>query len=442
MLQSALRSACGENMKKAIVIGTGAGGATAAKELQGSFDVTILEAGKEFHPLSLNLSIPEKLKKMGLLFDERFIQKLFPTMNIRKARDGMILVSGIGHGGTTTICTGNAIRADNGLRERSIDLDEEFEQIYQEIPVTTDHRSLWRKTTVRLYDISQEMKLDPQLMPKMGHYDRCKSCGRCVLGCPQGAKWDSRQFLWTALEKGAQMISRCKVQKIEIENGRAKNIIAKHRGRKLSFQADLIILAAGGFGTPIILENSGISCEPHLFVDPVLCVAAEQKGIYQNREMPMPFFIERDHFILSPYFDHLSFFFNKEWRYPPQNILSLMIKLADNKSGSVSRGKIKKSLSKEDKERLSKAVDLCKEMLHHLGIHKDDMFLGTLNAGHPGGMLPLTEDEAQTLHNPRLPENLYVSDATLLPESMGNPPILTITALAKRVSKVCIRQWK
>ena len=62
-------------------------------------------------------------------------------------------------------------------------------------------------------------------------------------------------------------------------------------------------------------------------------------------------------------------------------------------------------------------------------------FLGTLNAGHPGGMLPLTAAERDTLHHPDLPENLYVADATILPESMGNPPILTIMALAKRISK-------
>ena len=33
-------------MKRALVIGSGAGGATAAKELQGAFDVTVLEAGE------------------------------------------------------------------------------------------------------------------------------------------------------------------------------------------------------------------------------------------------------------------------------------------------------------------------------------------------------------------------------------------------------------
>jgi len=442
MLQGSFYCVRGENMKKAIIVGTGAGGATAAKELQGHFDVTILEAGKEFRPFSFDLSIPEKLKKMGLLFNEKLIQILFPNMRIRKTRDRMILVNGLGHGGTTTICTGNALRMDKRLKELGINLDDEFEEIYREIPVTTDHRSLWRKTTEKLYEISQEMNLNPQITPKMGHYDRCRSCGRCVLGCRQGAKWDSRYYLRMALEKGAQMISECKVQRVMIEGGRAKGVLAKQRGRTQLLQADLIILAAGGFGTPVILERSDISCEPHLFVDPVLCVAAEWEGSYQNQEIPMPFFIARDYFILSPYFDHLSFFFNKNWSYPARDIVSMMIKLADNNTGAISRGKIRKALTERDKERLSEAVAICKEMLHRLGIKKKDMFLGTINAGHPGGMLPLTEHEADSLHNPRLPENLYVADATLLPESMGNPPILTIIALAKRVSKVCINHWE
>ena len=67
---------------------------------------------------------------------------------------------------------------------------------------------------------------------------------------------------------------------------------------------------------------------------------------------------------------------------------------------------------------------------------EDDIFLGTLNAGHPGGMLPLTEAEAETLHSPLLPDNLYVCDASLLPQSLGLPPILTIMALAKRITKI------
>ena len=38
--------------------------------------------------------------------------------------------------------------------------------------------------------------------------------------------------------------------------------------------------------------------------------------------------------------------------------------------------------------------------------------------------------------NPKLPDNLYVADATILPKAMGNPPILTIMALAKKIARV------
>jgi choline dehydrogenase-like flavoprotein len=61
-----------------------------------------------------------------------------------------------------------------------------------------------------------------------------------------------------------------------------------------------------------------------------------------------------------------------------------------------------------------------------------------MNAGHPGGMLPLTAQEALTMHNSRLPDNVYVADATLFPDSLGNPPILTIMAMAKRVARVAM----
>jgi choline dehydrogenase-like flavoprotein len=52
-------------------------------------------------------------------------------------------------------------------------------------------------------------------------------------------------------------------------------------------------------------------------------------------------------------------------------------------------------------------------------------------------MLPLTAAQAQSFHDPRLPENLFVADASLFPTALGNPPILTIMALAKRIAKIC-----
>jgi hypothetical protein len=201
-----------------------------------------------------------------------------------------------------------------------------------------------------------------------------------------------------------------------------------------------VILAAGGLGTSLILNESGIECHEQLFVDPVLCVATEWKGCLQNKDISMPFVVQRNGFILAPYFDHLSFFFNKEWKFPADDTLGIMIKIADSNSGSVSRKKIRKTLTDQDRGKLIEGVGICYEILDQLGANRQNFFLGTVNAGHPGGMLPLTEDEAKTFHHKHLPENLYVADATLFPSSLGNPPIFTIMALAKRISKLCIEK--
>ncbi len=96
-----------------------------------------------------------------------------------------------------------------------------------------------------------------------------------------------------------------------------------------------------------------------------------------------------------------------------------------------------KRLTDQDRQRLDEGVAICREILSRFGVREKEIFLGTVIAGHPGGMLPLTEQEIQTLHSSRFPENLYVADATLLPKSLGNPPILTIIALAKRISRIC-----
>ena len=153
----------------------------------------------------------------------------------------------------------------------------------------------------------------------------------------------------------------------------------------------------------------------------------------------MPFVVQREGYILSPYFDFVSYLFNKDWKYPASDILGVMIKLADQETGAISKGHLEKSLTWQDNVKLLEGVELCQEILAHLGIKKDKTFLGTLNAGHPGGMLPLTKEEATTFHARRLPGNLYIADSTLFPQSLGNPPILTIVALSKRVSRVCIQ---
>ncbi len=358
-------------------------------------------------------------------------------MRIRRAGAGMILVSGNGSGGTTTLSTGNALRRDESLRALGIDLDEEFAALAGEIPVFAGHMQKWRPRTRDFFTICREMKLEPQVLPKMGDHAHCRSCGRCVLGCPHGIKWDSRRLLEQAQKNGARLLTAHRAERVVHEQGRARGVLARHGARKKWFPADLVIVAAGGLGTPQLLQDSGIACDATLFVDPVLCVAAEMEGSFQNRELPMPFAVQGNGYIISPYFDHLSFFFNREWRQKAGNIYSLMIKLADDNQGGIADGRIRKTLTAADRERLGEAAAACAEMFQRAGVDKSRLFFGTLNAGHPGGMLPLNAAQANTFHDPRLPENVFVADASLFPAALGNPPILTIMAMAKRIARLC-----
>ena len=421
------------NKKTAIVIGTGAGGATIAKELQGKYQVTILEAGGEFKPFSLSVSRMAKLRASGMYFDERMIRLLIPNMLVEKSQD-MVMVRGIGLGGTTTLATGNAVRYDNALKAIGIDLDAQFEELYEELPITTDHQKYWTGTTKKMFRLFERMNLDPVVTPKLLDAEKCTGCGHCAIGCKYGAKWDTRQLVDEAVNSGAELITGCRVTDLEITGKEVTAVHARLRGRKKSFYADLVVLAAGGFGTPVILENSGVPCQKTLFVDPVLCVAGALPGLRQDRQILMPFISQQEGYILAPYMDYLSFFFNKDWRMPMKDIASIMIKLADTEKGSISGKKINKRMTKADDRRMEEAVNLSRDILVRMGVPEEKQFLGTLNAGHPGGMLPLTEAEKTTLHHEGLPENLYVADATILPKAMGNPPILTIMALAKKIA--------
>ena len=183
-----------KNRRTAIIVGIGAGGATVARELQGRYQVTMLEAGGAFKPFALPVNRLAGLRKTGLFLNERMIQPLLPAMKVTKTPD-MVLVWGEGVGGTTTLATGNAVRCDNALKAIGIDLDAQFEALCRELPITTDHRARWTDCTRRMWDVFEAMDLNPLVTPKLLDADRCAGCGHCAIGCPTGAKWDTGRLV-------------------------------------------------------------------------------------------------------------------------------------------------------------------------------------------------------------------------------------------------------
>lgn len=420
-------------------MGSGAGGATAARELaRAGHQVTILEAGGRFTPFGGDLKRLARLRATRLFLDERMIRALFPSMRVTMSAGHLPLVCGRATGGTTTLTAGNALRVDDAMSEAGLDLTTEYDELAGLIPITTDHRDRWRESTRQLFGACAGLGLDPALMPKLVDLSRCRRCGRCILGCSNGAKWDARRFLADAELADAAVIAGAPVERLALDDGRAAGVVVRRRGRREHIPADVVVLAAGGLGTPAILERSGVGTEPRLAVDPVLCVAGRRPGARQDEELSMPFFVEREGYCIAPYFDYLSFFFDRRWRLPAADILPLMIKLADQSQGRVTARETRKGLTSRDRARLREAIEVCRAVLVNVGVDDGDIFLGAVNAGHPGGTLPLTEASAGQMRDCRLPRNVYVADASLLPHALGKPPSLTIMALALRVARAVV----
>jgi len=426
-------------MPRVIVVGSGAGGATAARELQGICQVTVLEAGGRFRPFLWPRWLPELARRTNLLYDLRQIQLAFPALHVACGPSHIPLARGICLGGSTVISTGSALWRDQDLRARGINLEAEHAELVREMPVAAPTSKGWRPLTHRLYEICQDLGLHPIPTLKMGDYRRCRRCGRCMLGCPTGAKWDSRRFLQHAVSRGARVRQHAVAERILLRGDSAVGVVVRHRGRRVAYRADRVILAAGGLGTPRILAASGITCRPNLFVDPVLTVGGILPGARPQHELSMPFIAAGRQWLLAPYFDYLSFLFNKTWRnVPAHSLVQMMIKLTDHQPGRIDRRGIHKTLGPEDQRNLHEAVESCRTILTRAGVRESSLMLGTIHGGHPGGTVPLAAGEAATLHPSWLPRNLYVADASLLPHSLGGPPILLVAALARKVARACL----
>ena len=218
-------------MKRAIVVGSGAGGAMAARELAGAFDVTVLEEGPEFRPFDHDLGRIERLRSSGLFLDPRMIRLMFPAMHVSVVSDRMALVRGVATGGTTTLATGNALRCDEALLRIGIDLGREFAALEAELPISTSHERRWRPATRELFSACDQLGLNPTVTPKLVDYSRCTRCGRCVLGCPTGAKWDSRRHLDQAVARGAHLLRGAKVERVALDGSGKRTRLCDRSGR-------------------------------------------------------------------------------------------------------------------------------------------------------------------------------------------------------------------
>ncbi|HEY3421465.1 MAG TPA: FAD-dependent oxidoreductase [Methanomassiliicoccales archaeon] len=421
---------------RAIVVGSGAGGATAARELvKRGMEVVVLEAGTRFKPFTRRVGWTEPIRRAGLLGSERNVSRFIKAYRTTRSGEELALVRSVAAGGCTVVSCGNLVRAGAGLREIGLDLTAEYEELEGQIRVSTVPRERWRPITAGMFESAKEMGLDPRPTPKAVNMERCISCGLCEVGCSTGARWDSRLFLAEAVKMGCTTSQGTAVKRVVLEAGKAVGVLAEREGRSEAIKADVVVLAAGGIGTAQILRASGIDPSDTLWADLVLTVGGKFKGARQLEEPPMAWYCQRDGYIISPYFDVLSHWFHRPWRKVGlKDRVGVMVKMAESANGKVlADGTVEKPLTEWDSVRLEKACQEVREMMEMADVQAPYVN-GLLHGGHLGGTVPLHRGDVDSMHPSILPEGLWVADLSLLPRSQGLPTMLTTAALAMRVS--------
>jgi choline dehydrogenase-like flavoprotein len=422
---------------KAIVVGSGAGGGVAASQLaKNGFEVLVLEAGKPFSPLTHKVAWLSGLRGTRLLKDEGASKRIFPHYETTRGGEDLVIFRGVTEGGSTAINCGNMVRAERGLKEIGLDLTSEYEEIENSLTIAPVPRERWRPLTQRMFDQAIQLGYMPMPTPKAVDMEKCVGCGYCELGCVTGAKWDSRRQYRDLLGKGVLVETGRAVQKVVVEDGRARGVLVSHGKSVERLDVDVVVLSAGGVGTAQILRASDLPPKDNLWVDIVLTVGGISKGAKMLNEAPMVWYIKQENYILSPYFDLLSFWFHKSWKdVSAENRVGMMVKLADVEQGSVGAdGTVTKRLTNVDRQRLAESKRKATEIMESSGV-EGPFVDGMINGGHLGGTVPLTREDVKTMHPSWLPEGLWVADLSLMPRSQGMPTMLTIAALALKVTK-------
>ena len=315
------------------VIGSGAGGAVAAKELaQAGLSVAVLEAGENHDPTTFSRYTPEMLLR------------LFWDGGMRTTHDGSVLISQGRHvGGSTvhnlcyTVRTPDPIlerwEAEFGTQDLSpSDLSPSLDRVEATLGVNQIREA-------QVNRLNQIIRRGCHAMGWRGLVQRhnraaCPDCSAdCVLGCPVSQPGIGKQsmavsYIPQALEAGARLYTDCLTEGIVAENGRVVGATARFRsgdmllpeqakpkpsssensagkrGRetyRLTVRSSAVVLAAGAINSPQLwlssrLSDPGKQVGRNLHLHPAIFIGGifdEEVDAYQG--IPQSFYV--DHFL-------------------------------------------------------------------------------------------------------------------------------------------------
>lgn len=397
-----------------IIIGSGASGAAVAEKISSDYEVLILEKGEN---LPLNEAHKGYVRASSCKdFEEH----------------GKIdILSGMGVGGTTLLAIANGVRTqEKELRNLGIDIEKELDEVERDFGVLPIPKNMLGERTNLFIEKSKELGYEPKIMPKMIDFNKCKKCGKCNMGCQFQAKKTSLYYIEKAISKGAKLKPNFEVMKIN-KKDEYFTVQGIEKGNLINFSAKNVILSAGALDTPKVLNNSGIITPKKLFVDIFVTIGGRCNHSFKD-EINMAAYIPFNDFLISPYYSEriIKMLGERKIESKRENIIGIMIKIKDDSCGYVGKDFTEKYCTGKDVQKISNGVSIASRILKESGV---DTIVSTEAIGaHPGGTAPL----GITVDNQfKTKMGFYVCDASILPESPGAPPILTLMALGKRLGE-------
>ena len=477
----------GEDCDVAIV-GSGAGGAAAAAVLaEAGLSVVVLEAGSHYtrdnYPSDPIDAIVSLYREAGI--------------TVAQGRPPIPIPIGRAVGGTTVINSGTCFRAPEAVLERwraefgvgwANDLEAEFAEAEEFLRVTPlDPERMGRNGQLAM---EGARAIGASGGPISRNAGSCVQCSSCPFGCAIDAKRGMHvSYLPRAVAAGARVRADVEARRILIEGGRAVGVecLAGAPGerngsrRPFTVRAGTVIAAAGAVGTPDLLLRSGLgngAVGRNLHIHPACWVGARYEEEVRGWEGVMQSYYidewEPQSILLEATFTPLPFGGawllgtgreHQEAMLGFANVGSIGVHLSDLSAGRVglsSDGSLRVTyrLTSEDAARLTYGIARAAEVHFAAGAtevypnigrvgalkrHQLAEFEATsfkpselrLEAFHPMGSARIAEEGAGacaadgSLHGVR---DLYVTDASLFPTSVGVNPMMTIIAFSKRVA--------
>lgn len=472
-----------------LVVGSGAGGAvTAATLAEQGYEVTLLEEGPDADTARMVTNSPQAIKT---LYRHGGLTPILGNRSIA-------FVEGRCVGGSTEINSGFWHRTPGHCYHRwradalLDDFDERrmeayFERLEAELSVTNGFPSPEPKSSAVLRTGAERLGWE---------VSRVKRCQKDPARNPfdPGAKQSMRQtYIPRALSAGARLLPNAKAWRVLLREGRATGVevLRTENGQRrlLTVRADHVFVCAGAVQTPALLRRSGIrkNIGENLCIHPMLKVAALFDEDVEGLESPLPLYqvpefgptVTIGGSVFTPGF--LAMLLSENWGQN-REVMSEWNRMAlyYTATRGMSRGKVRAvpglddsvlvfyRLTEADRRNLSIGLARLGELLFAAGARAIYPSLRSFpvlkSADHCRGFLrtyvPISEMSLSTVHvfsscpmgenrdfcatdsHGRVYgfRNLYVNDASLVPDSPGVNPQGTTMAIALRNAEAFVER--